>query len=155
MNDLAKFVLFSIDNKNFALSLDFVDRIVRVCKIIPLPDAPDIIIGVINFHGEILPVGDIRKRLKMPVREFSVEDQLILAQTTKRKIALLVNSTSDVIEYSNEQIKLSRKELHGSESIKGIIKMESGLILIYDLELFLSVEEENKLDTSLKKLSND
>jgi len=37
-----------------------------------------------------------------------------------------------------------------AEHLRGVAKMEDGLVLIYDLDRFLSLDEEKKLDQALK-----
>jgi purine-binding chemotaxis protein CheW len=39
-----------------------VERIVRVVEVTPLPKAPEIVLGVVNVQGQIIPVINIRKR---------------------------------------------------------------------------------------------
>ncbi len=41
--------------------------------------------------------------------------------------------------------------LPGMEYVEGVIKLEDGLALIHDLDRFLSLDEEKKLNTALKK----
>lgn len=44
-------IVFVLDSQHYALPLLAVDRVVRMVAITPLPNAPDIILGVVNFQG--------------------------------------------------------------------------------------------------------
>ena len=66
MNSSVKIVLFTLDEQRYALALPSVDRVVRVVDVTPLPKAPAIVLGVVNIHGDIVPVYDLRKRFRLP-----------------------------------------------------------------------------------------
>jgi purine-binding chemotaxis protein CheW len=155
MNRLIRLVHFNLDDQKYALFLSAVIRIIRVVEITGLPKAPEIVLGVINMHGLIIPVFDIRKRFRMPQREMQLGDQLIIASTSKRTIALLVDSVNDVIEISEEKIIAGEKILPGLEYVEGIVKTEDGMILIHNLEQFLSLQEENALHEAMEELNRN
>lgn len=71
MKASALMVGLTLDGQRYALSLAQVERVIRAVEITPLPQAPEIITGVINVRGRVIPVVDIRKRFRLPVRESS------------------------------------------------------------------------------------
>jgi purine-binding chemotaxis protein CheW len=56
MNQLIRLVNFNLDDQKYAMFLSAVIRIIRLVEIIGLPKAPEIVLGVINMHGLIIPV---------------------------------------------------------------------------------------------------
>lgn len=155
MKRLRKLVTFSLDDRKFALYVSAVQRIIRVVEVTALPKAPEIVLGVINMHGLIIPVFDIRKRFRLPPREMQLGDQMIVASTSKRTVALLVDSVSDVIEIPEEKIIAGNKVLPGMEYVEGVVKTEDGMILIHDLEQFLSLQEEKALHEAMEELNRN
>jgi len=155
MNRLIRLVNFNLDDQKYALFLSAVIRIIRAVEITGLPKAPEIVLGVINMHGLIIPVFDIRKRFRLPQREMQLDDQLIIASTSKRTVALLVDSVSDVIDIPEEKIIAGEKILPGLEYVEGVVKTEDGMILIHDLEQFLSLQEEKALHEALEELNRN
>ena len=151
MDSLSQLVVFTLDEQRYALRLHSVERIVRVVEITPLPKAPDIVLGVINVQGRVIPVVNIRKRFLLPERETNLSDQLIIANTSKRPIALLTEAVNEVIEESGERVITSEEILPGIKYIEGVVKFEDGMILIHDLDKFLSLEEEKVLDEAMKE----
>ena len=155
MKRLSRLVNFNLDDGKFALFLSAVMRIIRVVEITSLPKAPEIVLGVINMHGLIIPVFDIRKRFRLPQRDTQLGDQMIVASTSKRTIALLVDSVSDVIDISEENIIAGENILPGLEYVEGVVKTEDGMILIHDLEQFLSLQEEKALHEAMEELNQN
>ena len=142
-------VMFSLDEPRYALPLSLVERVVRIVEITPLPKSPDIVMGVINMQGQVIPVINVRRRFHLPEREIRLEDQLIIARTPRRLVALVADSVSGVHRLEEREMVIARQELPYAEYVQGVVKMEQGLFLICDLDQFLSLEEEKSLDTAL------
>lgn len=151
MDKLNQLVVFTFDEQRYALHLSAVERIVRVVEVTPLPKAPEIVLGVVNVQGQITPVINIRKRFCLPEREMNLSDQLIIARTSRRTVALVADAVSGVIERSEQEVIAAEKVLPGIEYVEGVVKLEDGMILIHDLNKFLSLEEEQALDNAMKK----
>ena len=155
MKRLRKLVTFSLDDRKFALYVSSVQRIVRVVEVTALPKAPEIVVGIINMQGQVIPVFDIRMRFHLPARKVQLNDQLIIASTTKRTVALLVDSVNDVIEIPEEKIIAAEQILPELEYVEGVVKTEGGMVLIHDLEKFLSLPEQKALDEAMEALNRD
>ena len=143
-------VVFALDDQRYALHLSAVERIVRAVEMTPLPKAPEIVIGVINVQGRIIPVFNIRRRFHLPEREIELSDQLIIANTARRTVALVVDTVDGVIERLSEEVTPADQVLPRIEYVEGIVKLENGLVLIHDLDKFLSIDEGTKLDEACK-----
>ena len=143
-------VVFTLDEQKYALYLPAVERVVNAVEVTPLPKAPDIVLGVINFQGMVIPVVNIRRRFGLPEREIDLGDQLIIAKTSMKTVALVADAVDEVIEPESISVIDSKKITSGMEYVDGVIKLEDGLILIFDLDKFLSLEEKIILTDALK-----
>ncbi len=156
MNDslnttLDRILVFTLDELNFALPLDNVLKVIHAVTIRPLPKAPEIITGIINVKGQIIPVADMRKRLRLAEHEIDPEDRLIISDTGKRQIALLVDSVTGIRDLSTAQTTSAIDTLPFAKHLKGVAKMEDGMVLIYNLDQFLSIDEEQLLEEAMIK----
>lgn len=142
-------VIFSLDGPDYALPLAAVERVVRIVEITPLPKAPEIVMGVINMQGKVIPVINLRRRFRLPERETLLEDQLIIARTPKRLVALIADSVAGVRRLEERELAATGQELPYAGYIEGVAKLEEGLCVICDLDRFLSLDEEQALDTAL------
>lgn len=149
MGQLRKLVTFNLNSERFALHVSNVERIVRVVEITPLPGAPRIVLGIVNFQGRIVPVLDIRARLGLRAKPVELGDLMVLASTKKRAVSFLIDSVEDVIEIPEEKIIPAREILPEVEVMEGVVKTEEGLILLQDLDAFLSFREEDLLRGAL------
>lgn len=145
-----KILVFTLDELAFALPLQTVVRVIHVVELRRLPKAPEIISGIINVEGEIVPVVDVRKRLGLESKETDPDDRLIIVHMGIRKVALHVDTVNDIKTLAPGLVEDSKVILPFAEHIIGVAKVDDDLILIYDLEKFLSLSEEKELDLALK-----
>jgi purine-binding chemotaxis protein CheW len=143
-------VVFDLGDRRYGLPLHTVDRVVRAVHITPLPQAPDVIRGIVNVAGTVIAVANIGHRFGLPERELGLSDQIIIAHTSRRPIALLVEAVSGVLACTEQDSIAARRILPGMEWIAGVVKLADGLILIHDLDSFLSLEEETELDEAIE-----
>lgn len=140
--DARSIVVFRLDDRSYGLWLSSVERVLRMVEITPLPRAPAIMAGVIDVGGEPIPVVEVRRRLKLPLRPWSIDDQLVVARALSRRIALLVDSVIDVRDVSLDDLVMPGQMFPGHDCIDGVVRLPEGLALLHDLDAFLSPEEE-------------
>lgn len=140
---------FFLDKLRYALPLSVVERVVRAVEITPLPKAPPIVLGVINAKGTILPVIDIRSRFRLPSREIACDDRFILARTPIRVVALAADGVSGIRKVADDAIANAREALPFAGYLRGVAAIDDGLVMISDLDRFLSLDEEEYLDVAL------
>ena len=146
---MVELVVFTLHGQSFALRLGAVERIVRVAQITSLPSAPAIVLGVVNIQGRVVPVVDLCKRFGLPARDIELSDHLIVARTLRRPVALLVAAVKGVIDCLPSQLAPGGDSLPDTQYVEGVLKLEDGLVLIHDLDTFLSPMEDRKLAQAL------
>jgi len=151
MNEEIQFLTFCLDDRFYAIRLSQIERVVRSVDATPLPQAPAMVLGVISYHGEIVPLLNTRKRLGCPEKDVRLDDQFIIARTSRRLVALVVDGVRNIIEHTPEEIVSAKKIFHQLEQIEGVIQFDDGLILIHDLNQFLSLNDEQELEQALAR----
>lgn len=119
-------------------------------EITPLPQAPQIVLGVINCQGKVIPALNVRRRFRLPEREPGLGDQLIIARAAGRVVALVADTVSDVVTPPSEVMDAADTILPRMEYVEGVVKFADGMIFIHDLDTFLSLEDEQALDAALE-----
>lgn len=150
MSKTNRFVVFVLDGQRYGLHPSAVERVVHAVNITPLPKAPDIILGVVNIQGRLIPAINVRRRLGLPEREIALTDRFLVAHTARRPVALVADAVLDVVESAAQSLVPPHDILPMIECLEGVVKLKDGLVLIYDLGIFLSLEEEDSLDRALE-----
>lgn len=149
MHELGYIVVFTLAGRDLALPLSRVERVAPIVDITPLPCAPAAVLGVINVQGHVLPVFNMRQRFGLPARDLELTDEMVIARTSQRTVALIVDAVQGVRECGDNAIVDAEQILPGLPHVAGVVKNVDGLILIQDLDLFLSLPEEQALTAAL------
>ena len=142
-------VIFALDQGRYALPLERVERAVRMVEVTPLPKAPAIVRGVVNVQGRLVPVIDLRRRFALPERAAALGDQLLIARSATLSVAMIVDTVLDVAECDAQEVIASASVVPGTDYVQGIAKLADGMVLIHDLDRFLSLDEAQALDQAL------
>lgn len=145
---LRELVVFHLDGQRYALDLPVVQRIVSMVEITPLPQAPGVVQGVINVQGDVVPVVALRRRFGLPERKPTAQDHLVLARTSRRRLAFAADRVDGVLRTADNVVSAALI-VPGLPHVEGIVTLPDGMILIHDLERFLSGDEERTLDQAL------
>ena len=151
MCSMEKLLVFALSGLHCALRLSEIERVLRAVEITPVPKAPEIVMGLVNVQGRIIPVLNIRKLLRLPEVETSLNDQIILARTTTFPVALVVDNVPGVAEFSEQDIIAPAELYPGLEYLEGVTKLQGGIIYIYNLDRFLSSAEKSEIEHLLSE----
>ncbi len=143
--------LVSVDvgGQRWALPLAAVERVIGMVAISPLPDSPAGVRGAINVHGEIVPVLDLDVRIGRPSRERGTRGRLVLAQARGRRVALPVDDVLGVVEVDEAAIGPPPDDVPAP--LGGIAALPDGVLLIYDVDAFLSAADEAAIDAAMAR----
>jgi purine-binding chemotaxis protein CheW len=144
-------VIFRLDALRFAVALDAVERFVLAVEITDLPKAPESVHGVIDVAGRVLPVFNLRKQLGLRERGVEIDDLFLIARSAGREVALVVDESLGVTELSEFDTSERDEILPGLEHFRGVARLDDGLVLIHDLERFLSIDEARALDEAMSR----
>lgn len=142
-------LLFTLERQRYGLPVEDVRELVRAARLTHLPQAPDVVEGLLNLRGELLPVLDLRRRFRHPARPLSPMDHFIVARAGPRPVALRVDRAEGLHIIAAHEWDASPRELPGVGFVAGVAKLPDGLVLVHDLRSFLSEAEALHLDTAL------
>ncbi|MGD9942280.1 MAG: chemotaxis protein CheW [Burkholderiaceae bacterium] len=141
--------MFAVERQRFAISLGSVVRVLPAAAVTLVPGAPAGVMGVVDVHGEIIPVIDLRHQLCRPSFPLRVDDQFLIVRSRRRTLALRVDETVGVLEYSCQDL-VDLPELDAdAPHARAALRLDDGLILIQDVEAVLSADELDLLDEAL------
>ncbi len=144
----SQLVVFALENEEFACKIDDVREVLKMIKITPLPNALNFIEGLINLRGEVIPVIDLRKKFGLPPIERDTNSRIIIVEVSEKMVGLIVDFVSEVISLNDNQIQDAPEQVAGSRTqlIMGVGKVENRLLIILNLELILSSDEQIGLE---------
>ena len=129
--------------EEYGVPISQVQEIVRVGSITMVPNSPSYMEGVINLRGRVLPVLNLRKRLRLSATEMSNASRIMVIEVGNKVIGLLVDAVSQVIKVPLSSVETAPEEVLevDTDYIKGVGKLENRLVILLDLERLLRKEK--------------
>ena len=136
-------LVFSIQNNEFGLDLAHVECVILATEVNPLLHTSSVL-GMINMHGKIVPVINLRKIFDLGEREIEPDDQFIICQIASETVAFWIDRVQEIVTNVKETITLSHNNFSHLPGIEGVIKKGPQLIVIFNPEKIVSALELNK-----------
>jgi purine-binding chemotaxis protein CheW len=137
---------FELAGGRYGLPLDAVIEVAPRVRVTALPGAPPAVVGVVRYRGQVVVAIELRTRFGEPARVPSLEDHFILARTSRRMVALVVDAVVALRDVEAASIAPPPVSL---AHVRGIAHVGDGLILLHDLDAVLALDEEAAVDRAL------
>lgn len=143
-NKEMKLVVFSLNNKEYALNVQFVRSIEKMMHITRVPNVEYYIKGVINLRGVITPVIDLRSLFQIEENPNPENTIILIVSLDDKEIGLIVDEANDVINIKEDDIE-PQPDVIGNEKqqfIEGVIQQGERLLILLKLENIYSSRRE-------------
>ncbi|MBQ9984649.1 MAG: purine-binding chemotaxis protein CheW [Lachnospiraceae bacterium] len=99
-----KYVVFQLGDQRYGMNLMCINGIEKDYVIIPVPNAPEGISGIINLRGTVVPVYSLRERFGMNKRIDNPEKSLLITNSSGTMLAYEVDAVEEIEEMRAENI---------------------------------------------------
>jgi len=132
---------FYVADLFFGVDVLRVQEVLRFQQMTRVPQAPDVIEGLINLRGQIVMAIDMRRRLRLPPRPENQTPMNIVVRTEDGAVSLLVDEIGDVLDVDTATYERPPENLNpeARELIHGIYRLKDRLLLVLDAERTVDV----------------
>jgi purine-binding chemotaxis protein CheW len=134
---------FTLGENLFAVDIMRIREIILPQKLSALPGASQMLEGVINLRGAVIPVMNMRKRFAMPEAHDSLTGKLLVVSLARQTLALAVDNVMEVITVPAGEIKppLDTVDGIGMEHLLGVCISDDRVFMILDIDSLLGQPE--------------
>ena len=136
-----QFCTFFVADLFFGVDVLHVQEVLRFQQITRVPQAPEVVEGLINLRGQIVTAIDMRRRLQLPPRGGDQTPMNIVVRTEDGAGSLLVDEIGDVLDVDAASWEPSPENLDSNARglIRGVYKLKGRLLLVLDTERALDL----------------
>lgn len=148
MTHLKKYLVFRLNDHQYAVPLSHVKEVIGLPNVIPVPQSPTYLLGLINLRGKVISAIDLKKKLSMTKAPEQIKrPAVILIDGESTTIGCVVDSIQEVLSIKEEEVERSvEANVPVSNSyIEGIARFENKpMILLLDLKRVIDLAEFEK-----------
>ncbi len=144
--DIVQLCVLQVGTTEYAIDLRRVDEILTVPLVTPVPRAPRFLEGVVKLRGDVVPVIDVRKQLK--VLSAATENdakakrrqRLLVCRVGRRRVGLLVDAVTQIARVPYDDLRPAPlAEVPGQPThVVGVCGPPDRLRLLLDVKAFLN-----------------
>ncbi len=134
---------FTLGKEEYGLDILKVQEIRGYDAVTKIANTPDFIKGVINLRGTIVPIVDMRIKFNLGTPSYDQSTVAIILNIMGRVVGMVVDSVSDVITLSAEQIKPPPEmgTTLATNYIIGLGTLDQRMLILVDIDKLMSSTE--------------
>jgi len=137
-----QWLTFGLGGEHYAVDIRYVRELIKPREITDIPRVPDFILGIISLRGIIVPIFDLRRRLKLEAAEIDLNTRIVVCEQGDRVAGLLVDNITQVVKFSEQEIEPPPAVLSGldRELVEGVGRVQGKMVVLLDLPSVLDAE---------------
>ncbi|MCP5464144.1 MAG: chemotaxis protein CheW [Deltaproteobacteria bacterium] len=145
---LSQIVTFKLGAEEYGVDIMKVQEIILMGEITKVPEVPGFIEGVINLRGNVIPIIDLRKRFQLSECSLTDETRVVVVNVENKTMGIIVDAVSEVLRIASDEIDPAPATIVGlgKEYLKGLVKLESRLLILLDINRILNLDEQQSVD---------
>lgn len=146
-----EFLSFQLGEEQYGIDILKVQEIRGYEAPTRIANAPPFILGVLNLRGVIVPIWDMRIKLRMERADYDSHTVTIVLNVADRVIGLVVDAVQDVVALKAEAIKPAPEfsSTLASQHLIGIATLEQAesarMLILMDIEQFIAGADTGEL----------
>jgi purine-binding chemotaxis protein CheW len=143
-------LVFEVGGRRYGLPASEVRELLRAVTILPLPQTPADVEGVINLRGTVVPVLDLRARLGLPAKPIEPSDHLVVLRGDQWLVALRIDHALELATLEVAAPPPGRGENAPARDDRGAVAKQSDrLIPLLDVRALVTPAHEAELRAAL------
>jgi purine-binding chemotaxis protein CheW len=143
-----EYLAFTLGKEEYGIDILKVQEIRGYETVTRIANAPDFIKGVVNLRGIIVPIVDMRIKFQLGEPTYDQFTVVIILNIGGRVVGMVVDSVSDVITLSPEQIKPAPEmgTALNTDYLVGLGTIEQRMLILVDIDRLMSSSEMGLID---------
>jgi len=144
-----EYLTFTLGVEEYGMDILKVQEIRGYDAVTAIANTPAFIKGIINLRGIIVPIVDLRIKFKLDKVDYDQFTVVIILNLASRVIGVVVDSVSDVLTLSIEQIKEAPMLSASLDTryILGLGTVEQRMLILVDIEKLMSSRDMELMET--------
>jgi purine-binding chemotaxis protein CheW len=133
----SQFVIFRVGAEEFGLPIFQVSSIIRYEPATPVPRSPEMVEGVINLRGRVVPVVALSRKLFGVDPVASASTRIVIAESANGPVGLVVDAAHEVATILDEDVRPAPDTAlvaETAEAFRGVVQMGDRLVILLELD---------------------
>ena len=146
-----EFLTFTLGAEEYGMDILKVQEIRGYDAVTAIANTPSFIKGVINLRGIIVPIVDLRIKFNLGTVTYNELTVVIILNLSTRVVGVVVDSVSDVLTLTHEQIKAAPALSTSLDTryIMGLGTIDQRMLILVDIEKLMSSRDMDLVEEAV------
>lgn len=146
-----EYLTFTLGHEEYGMDILKVQEIRGYDVVTAIANTPAFIKGVINLRGIIVPIIDLRIKFNLGNVDYTDTTVVIILSLSNRVVGVVVDSVSDVLTLTHEQIKDAPtfSTTLDTRHILGLGTVDQRMLILVDIEKLMSSKDMELVDAAI------
>ena len=138
-----EYLAFTLGQEEYGVSIQKVQELRGYDAVTQIANAPEFIKGVVNLRGIIVPIIDMRIKFNLGTPTYDQFTVVVILNINSRVVGMVVDSVSDVITLTPEQIKPAPEmgTAFNTDYLIGLGTLDERMLILVDIDKLMSSSE--------------
>jgi purine-binding chemotaxis protein CheW len=138
-----EFLSFTLGQEEYGIDIQKVQELRGYDAVTRIANVPEHIKGVVNLRGIIVPIVDMRIKFNLGTPTYDQFTVVIVLNLASRVMGMVVDSVSDVITLTAEQIKPAPElgSVLDTDYLIGLGTLEQRMLILVDIDRLMTSAE--------------
>ena len=138
--ETSQYLTFMLNSEEYGIEILKVQGIQGWCKVTPIPNTPDFILGVINLRGAVVPIVDLRKRFQLSEASYGSTTVIIVVKIGEgdgeRTVGMVADAVSEVYNVAESELSPPPDlgSTIGTDYIKGLTTIDNKMVILLNVD---------------------
>jgi len=149
-------IIFRIGEQEYGFDVQLVTAIEPMMDIVPVPNAPTCVLGLMNLRGEVIPVYSLRKRFLLEEQTDPAKTKLIVTRYDQMPIAFKVDEVLEMFDFTEDLITDPPVITKSTQTayVRAVANKQGKLVLLLNPATMYEGDEEEQMAEVLKRMQS-
>ncbi|OFI06718.1 chemotaxis protein CheW [Clostridium acetireducens DSM 10703] len=143
MTENNQYLVFKLDKEAYGINIKEIYEVLRLKEILitEIPNVPKYVEGIINLRGNVIPLINLRAKLKLEKNIINKKNRVIIVNLKGKKVGILVDKILKIFNFHNCKMFSSCREIKCKYNyIKGLYKKQNYQIFILNINNLFDIK---------------
>jgi len=138
--NLRKVIAFDLGNELYGVNIGYVSSIMQPRSVMPLPNVPDFVLGLINLRGSLLPLIDLRVKFNLDIQPLNDDSRVVILESGNYRVGLLVDKVWELLRMDADAFQPAPADVAkiDKDYFLEVCPVEERMLIVLDIAVLLN-----------------
>lgn len=150
-------IIYRIGDQEYGFDVQMVTAIEPMMEIVPVPNGPACVLGLMNLRGEVIPVYSLRKKFSLEDQSELKKTKLIVTRYDDTSIAFVVDEVLEMCDFTDDLITETPLIAKSAQTayVRAVANKQGKLVLLLNPAMMYEGDEAEQMAEVIRRMKGE